>query len=1152
MDPAEAAIQESIRQARAIYARGHGDVLAILKSADQDLAKRLGKHAGSDRFTAASAQLYRKQIGIVTTYLEQRLAGHTHEQANKAVAASVKQTVKVAKKLENSFTGITRPLALESQHRLDQIVHGQSSSLLRRHQSSFNRYGRLVVADFERTMRQGLLQGLTQEQMVSRLVEAGRAGGHSAESLHQNEPQHFPQPTSYVKRRYWAERIVRTEVAHAYNGAALATMYETRATEFPDLQKKILATFDMRTAADSVAVHGQVRPLDGYFTDGAGRTYQYPPARPNDREVVVPWRPHWTETPSSEPPPPEEVAEAKVAAEPSPLGEERKQSLGAAVQAAKAKLLAKKAADAELKAQILKAQAAQGEGAQALEHAVVADQKALQKAVAQGKAPVSSSAAYEAAKAKAQAYKEAQAEIAKAKAAAERAAQLAKFKQEAAAVSEAWSKPGTHDTGKALLADLKHLSKTSPRMFAEVYHLNTGKPASAALKVLEKPAQLGKLVKELGKKLQPDLEFPEPKPKKPPPLTAEQLLAQKKAALLAPNVSFAEVGATITAEDIHALTKGNPLVLPGEHEEVANLSHQGKAAYLQQVISDWDKAQAKAAAYSVQEEKVSAKHFQNVFDPSGKKVAFFYQQADGSYLVSPPPALPTFSPFATTSFEAAKAYSIQVGEEFLAYKQAQAAEKAAAYQQEAAEAAKKTAAAKAAEASKPRPPTAMLWSSKYQPTERPEVELKQSPAKDVAQNLKKDRAGHQLALDEDWIENFEVHFSQEIHQGETVNVVRFKVTGHRAEEVFENLKGKQTAVSYQGIKDLKSDVLEKSADRNKPVPAATAYQRQVGTAQVTLYRASDIKGGYMAATHNLVEMRFPGSAEEAFEQAKQGFKRLGISPSRPSEETQQAYKRAAILAKLDPDSALEMKNLKDRSAGSIAKVWEKAIVRNPKLAQIEADATLREVAPGKHALYSEKLAQLYQDAGVTHLEHSMNPTQDGLETVRQILLQGPEGERGGLLSSRTRYERGLFFQGQSTGRDFETGGADSVFTRVRTTAGAPGYSQWTFEIDPKELGRIDAYAFNGDNYGAAGPKPELASGGHARKTAEEVMALARTASLAGDNELMLQGQIPATSIRRVVTRDNALRKETLDLFRKAGVTTYNGIPIEEFVVTKQR
>lgn len=1154
MDAAAAAIAESIAQARKVYAQGHGGVLAVLKDADSDLAERLkhlaNKPGAQDRFSHASADLYRRQIGIVTTYLEKRLAGHTHEQAEKAVSLSVKATVKVAKKLEAKFTGITRPLAIESQQRQDHLIHGQSSSLLRRHQSSFNRYGKMMVGDFERAMRAGVLQGLTQEQMISKLVSAGKAGGHTAQSLHENEPQHFPEPTGYVRKRYWAERIVRTEVAHAYNGAALATMYETRNTEFPDLQKKILATFDMRTAPDSVAVHGQVRPLDGYFTDGAGRTYQHPPARPNDRETVIPWRPHWKETEQTSEPSPEVKAEAQVEAAPSPLGEPRKKSLAEAVAAAKAKIVAKQQVDSAQKAQLAafstaqsKAQAALKEGQVALGHAVVADAKALEKALAAGKPALPVGTGYQAALEKAKAYKAEQLAAAKLKAEAEALARAEKLKAEGAAAHGVWSTPGVFHSAQEAVGMLKGIAKSNPKLFGEVYQIATGKPAAGAIGKIGNPLQLGKITKELTQKLQPALEFPKPKAKGPA-LSPEQALAEKKAALLAPNVDLKVAAAAFTDAEIHAVLKGNPLVLPGEVEEVLAMSATGKAAYLHQVAKEWEDLKADAKLADLKEQPSGGKNYVDVYQ-GGKKVAFYYKEGTTeapSYVVKPPPALADTHPQqAFSEKHEATAYAIEVGKKVALDKELGIS------------AAKQAAAAAAAKPKtgmlhEPLNPASMQWSKAYQPEERPAVELHSSPANDVSKNLKADRFGHHLALDEDWIEGLEVHFSQEkISGGALETVVRFKVTEHRAAEVEKNLKGQKVDAYYHRIENQQADELAKSGATRK-VADAQAWERQVGTAKVRLYRSNDTSGGDLAANHNLVEMRFPGTPKDAMEQALQGFRRLGIKAERPSAEILLSQKRAAIMAKLDPDSARELKSLKDRSAKSLSAVWEKSVLRNPKLAEIEADAELRQIGHGKQALYSNTLAKMYQDAGVTFLEHDMNPGshKDGLEAVRQIVIQS--GGQG-LLSSRERYQRGLFVEGQSTSRDFETGGADSVFTRLRTVSGTDKRSQWTFELDPSELGRLDTYAFNGDNYGAAGPNPKHAMGGLERQTAAELMELARRRQLSHSNELMLQRQVPASSIRRIVAKDGTIRKETLELFKQAGLTHYNGVPIEEFVVT---
>ena len=82
-----------------------------------------------------------------------------------------------------------------------------------------------------------------------------------------------------------ADRIVRTEQAFALSRRRLLDL---RALGEDHLwRKQLIATFDDRTADDSKFVHGQVRRLDEPFIDNKGRHYQYPPNRPNDREVMV-------------------------------------------------------------------------------------------------------------------------------------------------------------------------------------------------------------------------------------------------------------------------------------------------------------------------------------------------------------------------------------------------------------------------------------------------------------------------------------------------------------------------------------------------------------------------------------------------------------------------------------------------------------------------------------------------------------------------------------------------------------------------------------------------------------------------------------------------------------------------------------------------
>lgn len=109
---------------------------------------------------------------------------------------------------------------------------------------------------------------------------------------------------------FWrVERAVRTEAAYAYN-AAQQDGIDALADEFPDMMARWVEhvddstwqPMDKRVAPDSIALHGQVKPPDGLFTmpnDPAvssamwGRTWDFPPNRPNDRAIVMPWRRAW-------------------------------------------------------------------------------------------------------------------------------------------------------------------------------------------------------------------------------------------------------------------------------------------------------------------------------------------------------------------------------------------------------------------------------------------------------------------------------------------------------------------------------------------------------------------------------------------------------------------------------------------------------------------------------------------------------------------------------------------------------------------------------------------------------------------------------------------------------------------------------------------
>jgi hypothetical protein len=283
-------------------------LIEMLARADRDVSFRLRaaqKHRGGPKasFTEASLLAYREQIQKVIEFAKDRLRGLTSDEALRVAGTGYGMTRDLFSSLETAFTGVTVPVRLR-----EAAILELKQTLLQRHLSSADRYGETMTRQMNRILAQGMVQGKSQSQVVDDLVRIRGPQGVVSLKAMEVQPGMIVRVSEeiipeglFVRYRSWAWRIVRTETAEAQNAAHVQAIGQFR-DQFPDVKKKILATFDKRTAWDSVAVHGQVRSIDKPFMDGAGRVYQRPPARPNDREVVVPWRTSWPNTEHSQPP----------------------------------------------------------------------------------------------------------------------------------------------------------------------------------------------------------------------------------------------------------------------------------------------------------------------------------------------------------------------------------------------------------------------------------------------------------------------------------------------------------------------------------------------------------------------------------------------------------------------------------------------------------------------------------------------------------------------------------------------------------------------------------------------------------------------------------------------------------------------------------
>lgn len=210
-----------------------------------------------------------------------RLTGSMAARIPSIVSQSMIDTQNFLAKMDQNFSaggaGIIRPLRFDTLEFLARTNAEIGQIRLREFPQSFRRYGAAAVAAIEEQLGIISLQGIPWTEARDEAWTAVRG---------------------VVKDRQWmVERILRTETAAIANGTELAAIREEAKDDTPDdrMMKRIVATFDEVTHFDSVAVHGQIRAPDEMFEDGLGRRYLFPPGRPNDREIIVPWRSSYEE-----------------------------------------------------------------------------------------------------------------------------------------------------------------------------------------------------------------------------------------------------------------------------------------------------------------------------------------------------------------------------------------------------------------------------------------------------------------------------------------------------------------------------------------------------------------------------------------------------------------------------------------------------------------------------------------------------------------------------------------------------------------------------------------------------------------------------------------------------------------------------------------
>jgi hypothetical protein len=273
-------------------------MLPILEQAKHEVARDLTrwlashKDDGAERYTALklSSQLVALRSSLATVaQLGPQMGSVLGDVRVDSAKLSTTHLVNEIARLSSLFDGVDfRPRV-----NLAAIIAAGERFLLANHKSSAARYGASVLADIKAELAKGMLLQETVQQMTDRLVRIGGPRGYVVTRGTAGTPDADGQYIAeglFKRYRWWAERIVRDQVAATYTFNALCGYIEAQRI-IPDLQKRWDASVDRRTCRQCAMLDGTVVPLYAMFPGGVDGA----PLHSCCRCRTGAWREHWSE-----------------------------------------------------------------------------------------------------------------------------------------------------------------------------------------------------------------------------------------------------------------------------------------------------------------------------------------------------------------------------------------------------------------------------------------------------------------------------------------------------------------------------------------------------------------------------------------------------------------------------------------------------------------------------------------------------------------------------------------------------------------------------------------------------------------------------------------------------------------------------------------
>ena len=199
-------------------------------------------------------------------------------------------------------------------------------------------------------------------------------------------------------------------------------------------------------------------------------------------------------------------------------------------------------------------------------------------------------------------------------------------------------------------------------------------------------------------------------------------------------------------------------------------------------------------------------------------------------------------------------------------------------------------------------------------------------------------------------------------------------------------------------------------------------------------------------------------------------------------------------------------------------------------------------AGSKDAVHDEYEAEQVDEEAIKDLRkaglHSVYH-QFGLDNLESVF-------KGGLLSTATRWAKGIFTEGLSSFKDLGTGGGSSAYARIHTKESASN-STWYNEkpaivFAPEVFKRMDCYCYTSDTFGSTVP------GTYDHRVSPKKLTNIMEKSYNSGNEVMFHDALDPKQAQYIVYN---YPEKIIARLKKMGIKEIGGKSLEKAVITRE-